>query len=407
MGKFSSIFLRACVAWLFLAMPACVLGWQEADSLGGARYFERADNGMVRFFYDRHYYLVDRDCHYKEIEREGHFDFENRRFVGAVRDFDLDGGLVMEGNYTDGKKDGWFRGYHPSGFLKWEIHYVDDLPVDTLRYFYPDGMPYLEYRVVEDELLLWSYWNKKGKQRVKNGQGRFELISEASDAYNDIGYRWVKRRGRVRAGKMHQQVFYRYLFEDGTEYTAGYEAYHHGKFLHGEDYAAGTSFYGPRHAFGPRIWHVRSESLVSKQCTVDDHIGFTHYAAEMWQLGLGARATMTTNADGQVILYLKDEAGQWQETPYMASDMGAKTLSFVLQVDKEGAVQSVVPNHNFETPGLAEHMAEVVQGFRYWVPSWDGDFIDDELTVRVEVLSGAGNPFFVLYDMHVARKEGS
>lgn len=393
-------------AMVFAGFPACAWAGHVSDSLRGAKYYERTADGLVRFFYDRHYYLVDQDCHYKEIEREGHFDFVQRIFDGPIRDYGLDGELVMEGSYTNGKKEGVFRGYHPSGFVKWEVNYVDDIPADTIRYYYPDGRPYLEYLVLDGELLLWSYWNTNGKQRVKNGRGRFELVSEPSDAYNHIGYRWIVRRGRVRHGKMDMDIFYRYRFEDGTEYTAGYETYRQGRFQNGEDYEGGY-FSQPRYALAPRIWHVRSEALVSKRCTVDDHIGFTHYAAETWQSRLRERAAMQTKEEGEVTLYLTDGLGDWQQTPYMLSDLRPRTLSFVLQVDKEGVVQSVESVSNFETPALAAHMMDAVKSFSYWVPSWDGDFIDDELTVHVQVHPGAGSPFFVLFDMHVIRKQGS
>ncbi len=393
------------VAMLLIGPLGHAWAGQVPDSLGGATYYERTTDGLVRFFYDRHYYLVDKDCHYKEIEREGHFDFVQRIFDGPVRDFDLNGELVMEGNYAKGKKEGLFRGYHPSGFLKWEVKYVDDIPADTIRYYYPDGMPYLEYRAVDGELLLWSYWNTKGRQRVRNGRGRFELVSEPSDAYNPIGYGWIVRRGRVRGGKMDQDIFYRYRFEDGTEYTAGYETYRQGKFVNGEDYASGF-FSQPRHALGPRIWHVRSEVLVSKRCTVDDHIGFTYHAAETWQNALSSRVALQANQEGEVTLYLKDGFGLWLETAYMHRDLRPRQLSFVLLVDKAGAVQGVEAGQNFETPALAAHMTEVVQGFNYWVPSWNGDFIDDELTIHVQVQAGPARPFFVLSDMHVTRKLG-
>lgn len=391
-----------------LALPGATRAQPTTDSLVSATYYERISGNLVRFFYDRYYYLVDRHCQYKEIEREGYFDFEARRFDGPVRDYDLDGFLVMEGNYSDGKKDGLFRGYHPSGYAKWEIRYQADTLVDTVRYFYPDGKPYLEYRLEGDDLLLWSYWNTRGKQQVSEGRGRFELVSEASDSYNEMGYRWVRRTGKVRDGKMHQDILYRYVFEDGTEYTAGYETYVGGQFVSGEDYHTGLFIDHPLHPLGPRIWHVRSEALISKRCNVDDHIGFTQYAADIWQQRLGTRAAIQAKQNGEVEFYLEDGAGNWTLAEIEPTDLIPRTLSFALQVDKKGNVQAVEALDNFDTPPLAEHMLAIVRGFRHWVPSWDGSaFIDDELTVNVRVRQGPDSFYFVLYDMHVIRKNGS
>lgn len=399
--------MRLVVVVACLALPGAACAQPATDSLGSAIYYERISDSLVRFFYDRHYYLVDQDCHYKEIEREGNFDFEKRQFDGPVRDYDLDGYLVMEGNYVDGKKEGLFRGYHTSGYAKWELRYEADRAVDTVRYFYPDGRPYLEYLVGDGDLLLWSYWNAKGRQRVTEGRGRFELVSEASDNYNEIGYRWVQRRGKVRDGKMHQDIFYRYVFEDGSEYTAGVETYHMGEFVRGEDYSTGVFTAQPLHPLGPRIWHVRSEALVSKRCNVDEHVGFTHYAADIWQQQLGRRAVIRTLPSGEVEFYLVDGTGNWVSAEIEPTDVAPRTLSFALQVDKEGNVQTVEAVRNFDTPLLADHMLAVVRDFRYWVPSWDGNaFVDDELTVNVRVHPGLAS-FFVLYDMHVIREHGS
>lgn len=402
-----AITYRIGVALLFFCIPFGLWAVQEIDSLSHNVYYERIDDGLIRFFYDKHYFLIDKNCQFKEIEREGIYDFASRAFVGTFRDYDRNGYLVLEGNYQNGLKEGVFRAYHPSGFLKWEIHYERDIPKDTLRFYYPDGKPYLEYQIMDNELLLWAYWDKKGRQRVEEGRGRFEVVSEVGGTYNPDGFQWVKRTGRVVDGKLDRTIPYRYIYDDGTEYAAGYEEYRNGEFIRGDDFATGEVFHTARFPIVPLVWHSWAEMMVSKRCTIDEHIGFTQHIADEWRTGLAHSVRATSDEEGNTLLYHLDNRQQWVQENYEPTDLGPRRLSFVLEVDKDGVVQSTLPDRNFDTPWLAEYMLAIVSATKYWVPSWDGEFIDDELTVELEVFVSPDEGIFQIHDLHVVRTNGS
>lgn len=403
----SKILVSRLTILLLIIMPGLLrASIMVRDSLSAPVFFERLDDNQLRLFYDERYFLVDKDCHYKAIEREGVYDFKNNTFVGEVFDYDLDGLLIMQGTYSNGMKEGLFRAYHRSGFLKWEIYYHQDVPKDTIRFYYPDGAPYLVYRVTEDRLLLWNYWDQRGRQRVKDGRGRFDVVSEVDGGYLSSGHQWVKRTGRVRDGKLNFVVPYRYMYDDGTEYAAGYEEYREGGFVRGEDYNSGEVFYTQREPIAPGVWHTRAEAMVSKRCTVDDHVGFSQYIADRWQLDLAGQVRAAKDKDGDVHLYLSDDNQQWAARAVDPEDLNTSVLEFTISVSKDGAIQSVSAENNFGTSSLAERMFAIVEGTEYWVPSWNGEFIDDELTIEINVLPMLEEGVFVLHDLRVSREKG-
>lgn len=370
-------------------------------------YYEHTQDGRSRFYYDERYFLVDRNCTYKAIERDGAYDFTNQTFVGIVRDYDLEGRLVLEGHYRDGHRDGLFRAYHPSGFLKWEIRYQADIPTDTLRFYYPDGLPYLEYRVTNDELIIESYWDLKGRQRVKKGRGSFEMVSELDAQYHPSGHRWIRRSGRVREGKPDFIIHHAYIYESGEEIAAGSEEFRNGEFVRGDDFMADENYYSPRMPTIPRVWHHRAEQMISKRCNIDDHLGFSQYLADQWQAQFAQHIRVAESEQGSIQLYRHNSKHEWELLDgFQNSDLKPQMLSFSIEIDKEGLVKTVSPEQSFDTEILADVLLHVVNQTAYWIPSWNGDFIDDELTVSLRVLADSENGHFVLHDLHVVRSKG-
>src|SRR5690606_31707135 len=87
-------------------VPAIVCATERDTLTEKPVYYENAANGATRFFYDDRYFLADKYCSFKAIERVGYYDFRQQTFVGEFTDFDNRGRVLLRGNYRNGKQEG-------------------------------------------------------------------------------------------------------------------------------------------------------------------------------------------------------------------------------------------------------------------------------------------------------------
>lgn len=118
------------------------------------QYREPASKGYMRFFYDDNYYLVDKDCEFKAIERVAQYDTITFKFNGEFKDFLSNGRLILHGAYKNGIKHGNYTAYHPNGEIKWETVYVEGKESGEWKYYYPDGKPLLVLSLAEDDFRI-------------------------------------------------------------------------------------------------------------------------------------------------------------------------------------------------------------------------------------------------------------
>lgn len=345
-----------------------------------ARFVEDAPNGMTRFFYDDYYYLADKECQFKAIERVGYFDRDKRVFAGEFTDFDNAGRVVLRGSYRDGRKHGLFRAYHPNGQLKWEVNFAEDLPQGMWKYYYPDGKPLLEVEYRGDGLNIRNYWDRRGRQRVADGEGRYEFEIEA-DGYNEFGYLRYNRRGKVVNGQPHGAWIVEYVFEDGKTEGAGHEYYQHGKFLRGYDaYRDEEFFNAPRYGILPVNFFLRAVELIGKACTIDEYSGFTGYLSrhlEEWF------------------------EGELDEMPDPVK------VEFTIDVNENGAPGPIDMKRTFSQKRYATLLLEAIRAIAFWFPSYAGEtYIDDKLTVTVEAFPDAAEQKLRFFDTRIKRERG-
>src|SRR5690554_3978617 len=122
------------VVGFIVMLPAMAICHKADTAANTPVFYGRISGETVRFFYDDHYYLVDKECEFKAIERVGRYDFQQQVFIGGFADFDNHGRLILEGNYVDGRKEGNFKAYHPNGQLKWQTSYVQGDPRGPLNF---------------------------------------------------------------------------------------------------------------------------------------------------------------------------------------------------------------------------------------------------------------------------------
>ncbi|MDM1296786.1 hypothetical protein HX021_21085 [Sphingobacterium sp. N143] len=249
-------------------------------------FYEKLDQGLIRFYFDKYYYLAAKDCEFKTIERVCKFDFTKQVFEGEFRDFASDGSRILVGNYQDGKKEGLFQAFHPNGVLKWEVNFKANRPSGEWKYYYPDGKPLLTITENERGYFIKDYWDNRGKQDVSNGEGNYEFAIPF-EGFTEFGYDFYLRRGKVKNGKpqgnwntyfynVGQQPIYALTqrFVNG-ELVASYDD--NGD-LNNEDFQILSIL--------PYDYFSRADLLTSKSCNFDDFSNFYAFLAKRFTDGV-------------------------------------------------------------------------------------------------------------------------
>ena len=335
---------------------------------------------QTRFFYDDHYFLADKDCPFKTIERVARYDFRQRMFVGAFIDFNNEGRVVLRGSYRNGKKEGKFTAYHPNGQVKWEGAYMQDVPDGLWKYSYPDGKPLLEVAYSDEGIKIRNFWDRRGRQRVTNGNGKYEFAIEV-DGYNEFGYVRYNRKGKVVDGQPHGNWIIEYVFDDGKKEGAGHEFYQQGRFIRGyESYKDEEFFDAPRYRLLPVDFFTRGEALIGKECAIDEYSGFTGYLSQ----------------------HLEDWfEGEVNEVP------DPLHIKFTVAVTRTGEPGKIEVDSTFSEKRYADLLREGIQWVRFWFPSFaDGEFINDTLTVTMDVFPDAAERKLRFFDVKIRREKG-
>ena len=319
-------------------------------------YFERSAEGLVRFYFDQEYFLVDKNCEFKSIERLASFDITSSEFNGSFTDFDLQGNIVLEGSYKDGVKDGLFKAFHPNGSLKWKVTYDYGKPVDSMIFYYPDERPMLVLGYEDGITSIQQFITPKGKYAVKDGNGYYEMMVPYQ-GYNPLGYSFIKHKGRIKDGvpNGYWQVFFQ---EGKSQVLAAEESYKNGIFIRGYDLFQESAYAGPLYSKVPIANFSRAEILVSKSCSYDDHVGFTFYLGEYFTQGLVNIA------------------------PEKVFD---ENFEYIVQVNEDGRPTKLeMPNElSLE---INKIFLQIVKSIDHYIPSFiAGQYIDDELKISGKI----------------------
>lgn len=358
-----------CLFYLQLLLAVAIPAFgQQQDSVYDANakpvYFEPAEGGEVRFYFDENYYLVDKECQYVAIERIGVFNMETKGFDGPFADYDMQGNLLLEGNYEKGKKEGIFTAYFTHGKVQWQATFEDDKPIGAWRHHYPDGLPLLEIHYKDNTASLQHFWDDRGRQQVKDGNGKFEFAVKER-GYTLYGYDFANYEGRIRNGRPYGTWTINYRYQKG-EYNGGYEYFSKTGFRSGYD-AWQDSYYhnGSRLQIGPQVYFTQAERMIGKDCSIDEHENFSVFIADRLEKAF---------------------------TIHNLKQYGTHDVVVAAMVDKDGELQEVDVTKGYEDmKDIRDLIEEVLMSVDYWIPSFNDDaYIDDNLSIRFQVVPKNG-----------------
>lgn len=249
-------------------------------------FFEKAPNNKIRFFYDKDYFLVDKNCEFRFIERVADFDLPSNKLHGDFKDFDPLGSILLSGTYSNGNKNGEFFAYYPNGTLKWQSSFINNVPHGKTIFYYPDGKPMLELRHDNKITYVDNYWDKTGVQSVKNGEGKIDIILPIM-GYTEHGYTKYNIIGNITKGLQNGLWKTAFLTEGKRVKSIPFltETYSNGTLLKRKINSSfedilidlNTLNYFPLEPF------TNAEFLQSKNCTFDEHTGFNNFIAKNFQ----------------------------------------------------------------------------------------------------------------------------
>lgn len=132
--------------------------------------------------------------------REAEIDLDRLYFNGRVRDFKNDT-LIMEGHYTNNKRNGLFKFYYNDGTLMSVGKYQNDLRDSLWIYFFPNGQTEQKITFNGYDFVVSEFYNQKGKAIITNGSGKWEHVFFRQYILNYFGKESIKKEHIKVVGK--------------------------------------------------------------------------------------------------------------------------------------------------------------------------------------------------------------
>ena len=107
--------------------------------------------------------------------REAVFDLNTFKLDGEVKDYSINGSLIMSGNYNTDKRNGEFTFNYDNGVPKSKGYYKENTRIGNWEYFYENGKVKQKAFFFEDPkknfFAITEFFERNGNQLIKNGTG--------------------------------------------------------------------------------------------------------------------------------------------------------------------------------------------------------------------------------------------
>ncbi|WP_206366870.1 toxin-antitoxin system YwqK family antitoxin [Sphingobacterium sp. SGL-16] len=348
------------------------------------QFSEPVNKEYTRFFYDDNYYLVDKYCEFKAIERVAQFDTITQKFSGEFKDFNLKGKLILHGFYKDGLKHGNFTAYHPNGQIKWESTFVDNAEIGLWKYYYPDGKPMLIISLEDNDFKFLHFWNTLGEHKIQNGVGIYD-INLPLIGFTDHGYTTYNTQGAILNGKPSGTWTTSFNLEGKKKkllpvLTETFSQGQRTAMVLNPDL---QSYYIPLEDFHivPSDIFARAEFFIPHNCTFDQYSGFHHFITRIFNHHL---RTIRFENLSKTLQYKVQYTINSKGTP-----LQIETLNY----------PDDVPNY------VQENIISIFSKIQYFIPSISqGVPIDDKVTLISDFLIRDGKA--TLGSLKILRENG-
>ncbi|MFD2246305.1 energy transducer TonB [Pontibacter ruber] len=179
-------------------------------------------------------------------------------FNGKVKDYYANNVVLAEGAYAQGKKWGTWSFYYPNGQLDCRGRFDGRNHVEQWEFWWPDGKPLMVVDFEEKNNRLLSFWNEKGEQTIKDGNGIYTAVTLGEKGQKMIMqglYKDGLQAGEWTYGPVGGEVQARQTFNEAGIMVEG-TIYEQGKKK--ERYTFGNRFVvepEPKHLTNMEAWH--------------------------------------------------------------------------------------------------------------------------------------------------------
>ena len=165
----------------------------QTDSLN---VYEIIEGDSMKMYFNKNLFLVEKECckytRYTKFSEEG-------VFYGYFEDINENNKLLGRGYYNNkGQKDGYFEIFYSNGQTQNKGFYKNDKPSGEWEYFYENGMPEKTVIITDKDTLLKTFYDKKGKLKIFEGNGMFKGIVSAYYGYSTTP---IYAKGEIKNGK--------------------------------------------------------------------------------------------------------------------------------------------------------------------------------------------------------------
>lgn len=143
---------------------------QEFRSFNDA--IEIGPNNNLKLHLSSYFRLKDEDCaDYYMITQ---FKKENFSIQDSIHVFYTNDKLYIKGSYTNDKRNGTFTWYHKNGKIQTIGEYTMNERTGIWQFFNTKGDLYKKVEYKNNQEYLIDFYDQKGNQKVKNGNGFFK-----------------------------------------------------------------------------------------------------------------------------------------------------------------------------------------------------------------------------------------
>lgn len=109
--------------------------------------------------------------------RDAEYDLNSMKLDGKVIDYNRLGAKIMEGNYSNGQKNGEFIFFFNNGGTECKGEYSNNSRIGNWEYYYSNGklkqIVYFSNGKVNMDFAVVEYYDREGNQLIKNGTGNW------------------------------------------------------------------------------------------------------------------------------------------------------------------------------------------------------------------------------------------